>query len=82
MWGEGSEESEEKVIKHLSGRGRQCRITPLAASAFRSNWVLFRKIYDLYETRTKNRWTREEVRDNNGACSGKGLHNFSALPIL
>lgn len=60
-WGERSEQTEAKVTKYLSGRPNGCRVTPLAASAFRSNWVLFRKIYDLYESRTGKRWSREEV---------------------
>eukprot|EP00903_Cladosiphon_okamuranus_P019883 g18275.t1 len=61
MWGEGSE-SEEKVKNQFSCRPKGCQITPLAAAAFRSNWVLFRKIYDLYESCKKDRWTRKELR--------------------
>lgn len=57
---------EQKVNNQLSRRPKGgCRITPLAASAFRSNWVLFRTIYDLYESRTGKRWSREEVSDLN-----------------
>ncbi|CAM9300686.1 unnamed protein product, partial [Ascophyllum nodosum] len=36
-------------------------ITPLGAAALRSNWVLFRLLYDLYETLRQGRWSREEV---------------------
>lgn len=57
---------EQKVNNQLSRRPKEgCRITPLAASAFRSNWVLFRNIYDLYESRTGKRWSRKEVSDLN-----------------
>ena len=36
-------------------------VTPLGAAALRSNWVLFRLLYDMYETLRKGRWSREEV---------------------
>lgn len=45
-----------------ASRTRYEPITPLAAAAFRSNWVLFRKIYDEYENRTDQRWPRDKVR--------------------
>lgn len=68
MRDEGGEEisSEDKVNNQLSRRPKGSRITPLAAAAFRSNWFLFRKIYDLYETRTGKRWSRAEVSNLNG----------------
>eukprot|EP00752_Nemacystus_decipiens_P009021 g8052.t1 len=57
-------ERKGKLIKHLIGRWKDCRITPLAASAFRSNWILFQKIYDLYESLSEDRWSRNDVRDS------------------
>ena len=39
-------------------------ITPLGAAALRSNWVLFRLLYDLYETLRQGRWSREEVNQS------------------
>ncbi|CAN0416276.1 unnamed protein product [Ascophyllum nodosum] len=37
-------------------------VTPLGAAALRSNWVLFRLLYDIiYETLRKRRWSREEI---------------------
>ncbi|CAB1096081.1 unnamed protein product [Ectocarpus sp. CCAP 1310/34] len=35
--------------------------TPLAGAALSGNWVLFQKIYEMYERLTDQRWSREEL---------------------
>ncbi|CAM9102556.1 unnamed protein product, partial [Hapterophycus canaliculatus] len=60
-WDKEPDKSEHKVNKYLSAQTKGSRIAPLAASAFRSNWVMFRKIYDLYESRTGRRWPRHKI---------------------
>ncbi|CAM9784847.1 unnamed protein product, partial [Scytosiphon promiscuus] len=60
-WDTDLVKSNLKVSKYLSAPTRGSRISPLAASAFRSNWVLFQEIYDRYESRTGGRWSRENI---------------------
>ncbi|CAM9902707.1 unnamed protein product, partial [Ectocarpus sp. 12 AP-2014] len=35
--------------------------TPLAGAALSGNWVLFQRIYDMYERLPDQRWSREEL---------------------
>lgn len=35
--------------------------TPLAGAALSGNWVLFQRVYDMYECLTGRRWSRDEV---------------------
>lgn len=78
-WGK---ESDEKVKNQLSRRPKEgCSITPLAASAFRSNWILFRKIYDKYESLADKRWTREEVSHLNGRTAKPTMFSWRRQPL-
>ncbi|CAM9548053.1 unnamed protein product, partial [Ectocarpus fasciculatus] len=49
----GSKSSARTTVKSSS--------TPLAGAALSGNWVLFQRIYDMYEDLTGQRWSREEL---------------------
>lgn len=49
----GSKSSARTTVKSSS--------TPLAGAALSGNWMLFQRIYEMYERLTDHRWSREEV---------------------
>lgn len=55
------------VLLELSPRGLGAmvkeahKVSPLAGAAFSSNWVLFRKVYNLVEDLSMAQWSRTKV---------------------
>lgn len=64
--------AKQAVLDHMSKRKgtddkEDVKYTPLCIAAFRSNWALFRRIYDEFERRDGGRWPRDLV---SGRCRG------------
>lgn len=57
-----SVEREERLGSNSAMFTSSTAVSPLGAAALRSNWVLFRLLYDLYETFRQERWSRDEVK--------------------
>lgn len=51
--------------------------TPLAGAVLSGNWVLFKRIYDMYESLPNQRWSREEV----GRKSSNSINHLSTSQI-
>lgn len=55
-------EREERLGSNSALSTSSKTVSPLGAAALRSNWVLFRLLYDLYETFRQEHWSRDEVK--------------------
>lgn len=60
----------ENSISKRTEESESCdRFPPLVGATFSSNWILFRKVYDLYEEVAEQRWDRENVREGEEFCA-------------